>query len=318
MSKLAAVSLDVDGVRHYHAIHGLPGAADVACDPPVERGVRRFLDLCETLDIKATLFVVSQDLDPSPSGDELRALLARAARDGHEIASHSHTHAYDLSRKAPAAIEADLLRSVDALTAVTGKRPMGFRAPGYNLTEELLDAVEKAGFSYDSSVMPSPWYWGARALAIGAHRFMGTPSSSLVGRARAFATPRAPYRPRQGCLHKSARARIEGRALIEVPIATMGLGVPWLGTTLALQPLPLAAIATALALSSSAPCVLELHAIDLCDADDGFHPALVRLQRELIVQQKTKMLRLQSTLRMMSQARDMVTVEEIATRTSLS
>lgn len=316
MNKLAAVTLDVDGVRHYHAIHGLPphdaASPGVQGDAPIERGVRRFLDLCDGLDIKATLFIVTSDLQD----DGLRALVARAAREGHEIASHSHAHAYDLSTRAPAEIQADLMRSVDAIEHTTGRRPRGFRAPGYNLSEPLLDAVEMAGFAYDSSVMPSPLYWGARALAIAAHRFMGTESSSLVGAARAFATARAPYRPRKGALHKRARSRIEGRALVEVPIATLPFGVPWLGTTVGLSPLPLAAATTASALSSRAPCVLELHAIDLCDAADGFAPALVRVQRELTVPLKTKLQRLEAALRMMAQARDVVTVDEIAASAS--
>jgi peptidoglycan/xylan/chitin deacetylase (PgdA/CDA1 family) len=311
----AAVTLDVDGVRHYHAIHGFPAPDARAIDPCIELGVRRFLDLCDRFDVKATLFVVTRDLD---GNDAFAALLARAAHDGHEIASHSHAHAYDMSRHAPDAIRDDVARSVQAIERVTGARPRGFRAPGYNVSEALLDALEDNGIAYDSSIMPSPLYWAARTLIIGARKYMGTPSSSIVGHARAFVDPRmrAPYRPRKGAYAKRARSRVDGRNLVEVPIATLPFGVPWLGTTLGMAPLPVGATSTAAALTSSAPVVLELHAIDLCDADDGFSPHLARVQRELRVPLARKLARLESAVRMLAQARDVVTVAEIARTTA--
>jgi hypothetical protein len=314
---LGAITLDIDGVRHYHAIHGLH-ADGSHHDPPIEKGVRRFLRLCDELDVKSTLFVVTKDLEDESSG--LRELVGRAAKDGHEIASHSHTHAYDLSTSPPTAIEADLMRSVDALAKITGRAPRGFRAPGDNLSEALLDAVQQAGVAYDSRLMPSPLYWAARALAIGAHRITGRRSSAIVGDRHGFAavraTPRAPYRPRHGALHQRARSRSDGRELVEVPIATLPLGLPWLGTTVGLAPLLVGVASTALALSSPEPCVLELHAIDLCDEGDGFAPALVRVQRELAVPLHRKLHRLEAALRMMVQVRDVVTVAEIAAHAS--
>jgi peptidoglycan-N-acetylglucosamine deacetylase len=307
----AAVTLDVDGVRHYHAIHGLPASDGTSGDPCIELGVRRFLDLCERFDVKATIFVVTHDLTAQ---SPLAALLTRATNEGHEIASHSHAHAYDMSRHPADAIRDDVARTVAALEQCTGKRPRGFRAPGYNLSEAMLDALEANGFAYDSSVMPSALYWAARTLVIGARKYMGTPSSSIVGHARAFASRalRAPYRPRKGAYAKRARSRVDGRNLVEVPIATLPFGVPWLGTTLGMAPLPVGATSTAAALTTRAPVVLELHAIDLCEADDGFSPHLVRVQRELRVPLATKLMRLESAVRMLAQTRDVVTVEEIA------
>lgn len=309
----AAVTLDVDGVRHYHAIHGLPPPSPNDVDPCVQHGVRRFLDLCDAFDIKATLFVVTRDVEQERDDGALAALLARAVSNGHEVASHSHTHAYDLSRQSRAHVDADIARSVDVIEHATGRRPRGFRAPGYNVSETLLDALEHHGFSYDSSVMPSPFYWAARTLVIGARKSMGSPSSSIIGHARAFAPrSRAPYRPRKGAYAKRARSRIDGRSLVEVPIATLPFGLPWLGTTLGMTPLPLGATSTAAALTTRAPVVLELHAIDLCDMDDGFSPSLASVQRDLNVPLARKLTRLEAVVRMLAQARDVVTVDEVA------
>jgi peptidoglycan-N-acetylglucosamine deacetylase len=302
----AAVTIDVDGVRHYHAIHGLPEVQS-GVDPVLVHGLRRFLDLCKRHALRATVFIVTRDLEEETFAD----LVREAARAGHEIASHSHAHLYDLSRRAPAEIQADVLRSRDALARVVGVAPAGFRAPGYNLSEDLLDALERAGFAYDSSLMPSPAYFAARAAAIAAHKASGRRSASIVGRGRAFFSPRSPYRPRRGSAHKRARSRVEGRDLLELPIATGPAGVPFFGTTLTQLPLPLGVSTTALALARD-PCVLELHAIDLCDAADGFDPRLVRLQRDLRVPLARKLARLDASLRMLCQVGAVIPLVELA------
>ena len=47
---------------------------------------------------------------------------------------------------------------------------MGFRAPGYTITDEVFDVLAELGVAYDSSVFPCPAYWAAKAAAIGLHR----------------------------------------------------------------------------------------------------------------------------------------------------
>lgn len=270
----SAVTIDVDGVRHYHAIHGLPPPE--GADPIWRFGVPRFLEQCAALDLRATLFVVTDDLqDPAA-----RALVRQAHEAGHEIASHSHAHRYDLSALPPWAIEADLRRSIEVIREVTGAPPRGFRAPGYTLSPALLDAVARLGFAYDSSVLRAPAYWAARAAARLWLRARGRPSSSLRGSLRQFLPG---YQP---------------RGVRELPIST-ALGLPWLGTTLALLPAAAGAIATTLARATprATPVVLELHAIDWCDAGDGFDDALVRAQPDLGVPLAAKVPRLQAALR---------------------
>ncbi len=324
VGRRCAVTLDVDGVRHYHAIHGLPPPS-AGADPVIERGVRRFLELCDRLGAPSTLFVVGEDLEDPAFASTVR----QAARAGHEIASHSHTHRYDLSRRAPAEIESDLARSVDAVAAAAGARPRGFRAPGYNLSEPLLDALEKLGFEYDSSLMPSPAYWAARAGVLGAYGAAaalrraaapgepgrGRGSSSIPGTFREFLAPRAPFRPRCGKRWARARSRVEGRDLVELPITTGALRTPWLGTTLAMLPEPAGIAHTAAALASlpaGAPCVLELHAVDFIDDGDGVSYALARAQRDLRVSARKKIARLEVVMRMLARSGELVTASALS------
>jgi hypothetical protein len=300
--RTAAVTIDVDGVRHYHAIHGLapPSGADVV----VERGVRRFLELCDRVGVVSTLFVVGADL----ADDAFATLVRRASRAGHEIASHSHAHDYALVTRAPAEIEADIARSVEAITDVTSTKPRGFRAPGYNVSEPLFDALEKLGFAYDSSLLPSTPYFAARTAHIALQWAKRARSSSIVGSARAFvSTPRRAYRPKRGKAWQEARSRVEGRDVVELPISSL-FGVPFFGSALAFAPTAVAAATSAIALSASQPCVLELHAIDLCDAGDGFDPALVAARRDLRVPVQAKLARLGSALRVLAQAADVETL----------
>jgi peptidoglycan-N-acetylglucosamine deacetylase len=302
---LAAVSIDLDGARHYHAVHGLPPPRR---DELVVRGLERYLALCQAHKLRSTVFVITQDL----KDDALRALVRRAHEEGHEIASHSHAHRYDLSRQAPAFIEADLARSVDALTALTGTRPRGFRAPGYNQSEALMDAIEKLGFSYDSSFLASPLYFGARALAISAIRARslvsgGPRSISIVGDVRET-LPRAPFRPRRLDRTQPARSRVDGRAFLEVPIAG-ALGAPFIGAALLLAGHFHRAL-TAAVLWDPSPCVLELHAIDLCGPDD-VDAALRRAQPDARVSLERKTAVLGATFSKLMAARRVVPLAEI-------
>jgi peptidoglycan/xylan/chitin deacetylase (PgdA/CDA1 family) len=86
---------------------------------------------------------------------------------GHEIGNHSFSHAYDLSRKHTDAIEADIVNGMDAISKITGAKPAGFRAPGYTINDRVYLLLAKHGVLYDSSVFPCPWYYAAKAAALG-------------------------------------------------------------------------------------------------------------------------------------------------------
>lgn len=304
LASTAAVTIDLDGARHYHAIHGLAPPRD---DTVVFRGLQRFLSLCAAHEVRSTIFVVTRDLED----DAVRALVLEAHRAGHEIASHSHAHRYDLSRQSPAFMDADLARSVDALIALTGARPRGFRAPGYNQSEALLDALERAGFAYDSSFLPAPLYFAARAAALAALQVRGRRSSSLVGDVRESLVT-APFRPRRGARTRPARSRVEGRDLIEIPMTGVA-GAPFIGTTLALARgghrlfTRMALLHSAL---RAAPVVLELHAIDLCDVDD-VDEALARAQPDVRVPRAHKQVVLEQTVAMLARERHVCTLADI-------
>lgn len=109
-------------------------------------GVPRILELLKKTSIPATFFVpaVAALLHP----DEQRRVIA----EGHEIGLHGWIH--ELNSVLPEAIERDLhLRSSDALTKITGVRPVGMRTPSWDFSPATLKIQREMGLLYDSSLM---------------------------------------------------------------------------------------------------------------------------------------------------------------------
>ena len=103
----------------------LPGAAGVALtfdDGPHPEGTPAVLELLARADIKATFFLVGEQVERRP------ALAAEIAGQGHLIAVHGYRH-----RPQPAmtkkAVQQDVGRAVDAIESATQTRPEWHRPP---------------------------------------------------------------------------------------------------------------------------------------------------------------------------------------------
>ena len=109
-------------------------------------GVPRLLRRLDRTGSRATFFVPGYTAERWPD-------VVRAIRDaGHEIAHHGYMH--EGSRGADVAEEeARLLRGLEALEAVAGVRPVGYRAPNWELSYELPALLARHGFRYDSGLM---------------------------------------------------------------------------------------------------------------------------------------------------------------------
>ena len=109
-------------------------------------GVPRLLRRLDRTGSRATFFVPGYTAERWPDA-------VRAVRDaGHEIAHHGYMH--EGSRGADVAEEeARLLRGLEALEAVAGVRPVGYRAPNWELSYALPALLAKHGFRYDSGLM---------------------------------------------------------------------------------------------------------------------------------------------------------------------
>src|SRR5437763_1459406 len=153
---VVAVSVDLDAVACYYRIHGLPGTPpERACFAVLRRCLPRFAELFARHGVRATFFVVGADLEDDAVGGRL---LGELARDGHELANHTHRHPYDFVRLGDAALSDEIDRAHQAIAACTGAPPVGFRAPGYEISARVIALLGDRAYRYDSSLLPSPPY----------------------------------------------------------------------------------------------------------------------------------------------------------------
>jgi peptidoglycan/xylan/chitin deacetylase (PgdA/CDA1 family) len=260
-SKLCAVSVDLDEIPFYHRIHGLSPPGEESAHLVFDVALARLEDLARSFAMPLTFFVIGSTVERTENAAKLRALVAA----GHELGNHTFGHRYDLTRLDGAAMKAEIDEGQDAIERATGTRPLGFRAPGYTVTDELLGLVENAGFLYDSSVFPCPLYWGAKGLALAAIRLRKRRSQSVLDSPRVLLAPTRPYRMGHPYWNR-------GGGLWELPVqVTRVLRLPFIGTSLTMAG-PRMARELARGVLGEPLVNLELHGIDVLEAKDGLAP----------------------------------------------
>ena len=153
--KRAAACFTFDVDAESAVLAASPGAADrlgvmshQAYGPLV--GVPRILAVLRRYDLRSTFFVPGFTAERYP--DVIRAI----ADDGHEIAHHGYMHEplTETDRETQASY---LDRGIDALDSVVGMRPVGYRAPMWELTYASPQLLHERGFLYDSSLMDADY-----------------------------------------------------------------------------------------------------------------------------------------------------------------
>lgn len=135
-------------VRH------IPTASQVVAltfdDGPNAKTTPELLRVLREKNVRATFFILGENAAEHPE------LVAQAAKEGHEIASHSYTHRHlkNLNREECAA---ELDKAEDILNKI-GQRPRLFRPPGGLYNETVLEEAKKRGYTTILwSVDPNDW-----------------------------------------------------------------------------------------------------------------------------------------------------------------
>ncbi|PTL79199.1 polysaccharide deacetylase family protein [Vitiosangium sp. GDMCC 1.1324] len=310
--RLASISVDLDSLPHYCRIHGLPESLlDARARGLVyTTAVPRLRELLSSVGVPGTFFAIGEDV----VADARAAAALRSAHEaGVEVASHSFSHDYALTRRPPESIREDLRRADEVLEAATGVRPVGFRAPGYTLNAALYAATVERGYRYGSSAFPAAPYYTAKATVMGALALVGRPSRAVLDSPRVLLAPRTPYRPDPAQPYRRGAG-----AVLELPMAvTPGVRFPFIGTFVTTLPLP-AIRAAYRALKGEAFFNLELHALDVLGAEDGIPPELVRQQRDLRVPVARKLERLRLLFGWLKSDHDVVTLRDAASHLSVT
>lgn len=290
--RFLCVNVDLDSLSLYCALHGVP--RELASEAVYDVAIPRFIELFGELGISATFFVVGEDVQRGQNAAQIKALVAA----GHEIANHTMHHPYDLTYWPPTEIAQEIARAHEVLTEAAGAPPVGFRAPGYNVSAAVFRVLRQLGYRYDSSILPSPPYILAKYAVIGGMRLVGKRSASVFGNPLQMFASTAPRRRRDG--------------LWEFPVSVLpGLRVPVIGTTLAVFGRQFAAV-SAKALRGQTLVNLEFHGVDLLDLQDGDVPRQLGVQRDLRIPLQRKRATYHHALKILLESRTCHRLDDLA------
>jgi peptidoglycan/xylan/chitin deacetylase (PgdA/CDA1 family) len=209
---IASLSMDLDNEWSYLKTHG--DSAWTSFPTYLDTVVPRVLSFLKERGLTITFFIVGQDADRPENREALRAIAAA----GHEIANHSYHHEPWLGNMTETEIDTEVARAEECIQQATGQQPIGFRGPGYCYSSGILGALQRRGYVYDASTLPT--FLGPLARA---YYFMTASLSSeeKQERAQLFGTLRdglRPIRPYRWCLEPQ-----EGDGLLEIPVTTLPL-----------------------------------------------------------------------------------------------
>ena len=107
----------------------------------------RVLDVLEEDDIPASFFIPSVSMMLNPSMVD-----AIQSYGIHEFAIHGWIH--ETNTQLSEEVERRLVvQAIEYMEKMTGSRPVGYRAPSWNFSQNTLKIIQDLGFLYDSSLM---------------------------------------------------------------------------------------------------------------------------------------------------------------------
>lgn len=150
---LVAYGCDVDAVAGQI---GSYAGGDSPCDISRglfagEVGTRRMLKLFDKYDIKTTWFIPGHSVETFP--EDMKAV----ADAGHEIGMHGYTHENPIAMS-PEQEEAVMVKSIELIEALCGRRPTGYVAPWWEFSPITNELLLKHGIKYDHSLMSEDFH----------------------------------------------------------------------------------------------------------------------------------------------------------------
>lgn len=117
----------------------------------LEMPTLKILNILDKYKIKGTFFVLGWIAEKVPS------LVREISRRGHEVASHGFSHRLnnDTSLFTSRDLKSDISKSKKILEEITGKEVIGYRAPSFSISDEVLVILRETGYKYDSSLFRS-------------------------------------------------------------------------------------------------------------------------------------------------------------------
>lgn len=149
----ATLLLSVDFEDWHQLVRRRVGAGDwQQPGPALRRQTEVLLGLLDELDVRATFFVLGMSARAHPE------LVQAIAAHGHEIGSHGDAHR-PVHSQTSRELAADLRAAGSTIEQLTGRTPVGYRAPAFSITRQsswAFEVLADEGLEYDASQHDSP------------------------------------------------------------------------------------------------------------------------------------------------------------------
>ena len=212
----ASLSIDVDNRWAYLRAAGRSDWQSATSYLPMV--LDRVVDVLGAAGVPLTAFLVGRDL--VDDGD-VRVIESLGRLPAWEAANHSLSHLPWMHTMSREEICEEIRVTHDRIVACFGRRPRGFRGPGFSCPPELLQVLAESGYEYDASIFPTSMAPIARAVFLARTRLKGADrerAKKLYGGFAAMRQPNAPFRRTVDSCEKT---------LWEIPVTVMpGLRTP--------------------------------------------------------------------------------------------
>lgn len=250
-----AISSDIDTLHSLYKGYGLRRPAYSYAE--LSTGLENFTRFLEPYGAKATLFMVGHDFLQPQNEAPIRATAAM----GHEIANHTMTHVQGFRLLTADAMDTEIAGMEDACARVTGRRPVGFRSPGWNAGDAAAAVLKRRGYVYDSSVFPTSlmplfkllhwWNTSSRAPA----------DRTTMGQLEYMCAPLRPYRTAA-----TALARRGSDGIVELPVTVVPfVRLPFWATFLMASGIGVFKTSLAILHALAMPVQFQFHLSDFVD-----------------------------------------------------
>ncbi len=206
--KSACISLDLDNQWSYMKIHGdegwdrYPSYFDIF--------IPYILDVLDELELKITFFIVGKDTE----SEENRKYLSMITERGHEVGNHSYHHESWLQTYSYEQVKTEIIEAEEAILKTMGKRPEGFRGPGFSWSKDLLEVLAERGYLYDASTLPT---WIGPIARSYYFSKSDLPEEEKKARKELFGSFKDVFRSNKPYHHQLK----EGRRLLELPVTVI-------------------------------------------------------------------------------------------------
>ncbi len=242
------LSIDVDSVASHLAGYGYDDATDRTT--ALDIAVPRILDVLRESGARATFFLIAGEA--RDRRDVVRAIVEA----GHEVASHSLSHALPFGGPRGERLDAEIVDSKALLESLGAPPVVGFRAPSWDVGPGVLERLVSAGYAYDASSYPSFLLPVLRRAV------------ARRSRLRRSRTEDSAWRQAFGRAGVHRRETSAG-AIVEIPMFTVpGLRLPYYHTMRFVLPAAAFGLLERLARVRPGPMWYQFHAVDFMGLEE--------------------------------------------------